>query len=162
MLCVLIRIAFWSGGMITPQWLKLPIYLKQISKVPKRFELLKVHCISAYHFLRCLQNMLAANSRINLHNCTVYSVHLLFARVSSSVRGGWKLWWPPRWLSWMCILPVIRRSWVRPQPGWQHSFMEIDQEIFSTVTLALPLIQVGQLSVSGERIWTMLVNCLEG
>ena len=36
-----------------------------------------------------------------------------------------------------------------PCRGRQHSFMEIDHEIFSTVILFLPLIQVGQLSVSG-------------
>ena len=32
---------------------------------------------------------------------------------------------------------------------------------FSTVILSLPLIQEGQLSVSGERICTILVNRLE-
>ena len=31
----------------------------------------------------------------------------------------------------------------------QHSFLEIDHEIFSTVILSLQLIQDGQLSVSG-------------
>ena len=45
--------------------------------------------------------------------------------------------------------------------GWQHSFMEIDREVFSTVILSLPLIQEGQLSVSGERMCTILVNHLE-
>ena len=45
--------------------------------------------------------------------------------------------------------------------GWQHSFVEIDHEIFSTVILSLPLIQEGQLSVSGERTCTILVNRLE-
>ena len=40
-------------------------------------------------------------------------------------------------------------------------FMEIDHEIFSTVILSLPLIQEGQLSVSGERMCTILVNRLE-
>ena len=45
--------------------------------------------------------------------------------------------------------------------GWQHSFMKIDHEIFSTVILSLPLIQEGQLSVSGERMCTILVNRLE-
>ena len=40
-----------------------------------------------------------------------------------------------------------------PRRGWQHSFVEIDHEIFSTVILSLPLIQEGQLSVSGERMW---------
>ena len=33
-------------------------------------------------------------------------------------------------------------------------FVEIDHEIFSTVILSLPLIQDGQLSVSGERMCT--------
>ena len=48
-----------------------------------------------------------------------------------------------------------------PCQGRQHSFMEIDHEIFSTVILFLPLIQEGQLSVSGERMCTILVNRLE-
>ena len=48
-----------------------------------------------------------------------------------------------------------------PRRGRQHSFMEIDHEIFSMVILSLPLIQEGQLSVSGERICTKLVIRLE-
>ena len=48
-----------------------------------------------------------------------------------------------------------------PRRGRQHSFMEIDHEIFSTVILSLPLIQDGQLSLSGERMYTILVNRLE-
>ena len=48
-----------------------------------------------------------------------------------------------------------------PSRGRQHSFVEIDHEIFSTVILSLPLIQEGQLSVSGERKCTILVNRLE-
>ena len=48
-----------------------------------------------------------------------------------------------------------------PRRGRQHSFVEIDHEIFSTVILSLPLIQEGQLSVSGERVCTILVNRLE-
>ena len=48
-----------------------------------------------------------------------------------------------------------------PHRGRQHSFVEIDHEIFSTVILSLPLIQEGQLSVSGERMSTILVNLLE-
>ena len=47
-----------------------------------------------------------------------------------------------------------------PRRGRQHSFVEIDHEIFSTVILSLPLIQEGQLSVSGERMCTILVNHL--
>ena len=48
-----------------------------------------------------------------------------------------------------------------PSRGRQHSFVDIDHEIFSTVILSLPLIQEGQLSVSGERMCTILVNRLE-
>ena len=45
--------------------------------------------------------------------------------------------------------------------GQQHSFVEIDHEIFYLVILFLLLIQEGQLSVSGERMCTILVNHLE-
>ena len=48
-----------------------------------------------------------------------------------------------------------------PRPGLQHSFVEIDHETFATVILSLPLIQEGQLSVSSERMCTVLVNRLE-
>ena len=48
-----------------------------------------------------------------------------------------------------------------PHRGRLHSFVEIDHEIFSTVILSLPLIQEGQLSVSVERMCTILVNRLE-
>ena len=48
-----------------------------------------------------------------------------------------------------------------PRRDRQHSFMEIDHEKFSTVILSLPLIQEGQLSVSGERMCTIPVNRLE-
>ena len=48
-----------------------------------------------------------------------------------------------------------------PRRGRQHSFVEIDHEIFSTVILSLSLIQEGQLSVFGERMSTILVNRLE-
>ena len=48
-----------------------------------------------------------------------------------------------------------------PRRNRQHPFMEIDHEKFSTVILSLPLIQDGQLSVSGERMCTILVNRLE-
>ena len=38
-----------------------------------------------------------------------------------------------------------------PRRGRQHSFVDIGHEIFSTVSLSLPLIQEEQLSVSGEK-----------
>ena len=59
--------------------------------------------------------------------------------------------------------PSDRRSGGRGfyhRRGRQHVFVEIDHEIFSTVILSLPLIQEGQLSVSGERMYTILVNHL--
>ena len=39
-------------------------------------------------------------------------------------------------------------------PDCQHTFVEIHQEIFSMVIFSLPLIQEGQLSVSGKRVCT--------
>ena len=48
-----------------------------------------------------------------------------------------------------------------PRRGRQHSSVEIDREIFSKVILSLLLIQEGHLSVSGERMCTILVNRLE-
>ena len=52
-------------------------------------------------------------------------------------------------------------DWFNPHRGRQHSFVEIDHEIFSIVILSLPLIQEGQLSVSGERMCTILVDRLD-
>ena len=49
----------------------------------------------------------------------------------------------------------------KPHRGRQHSFMEIDREIFSAVFLSFLLIQEGQLSVSGQRMCIILVNRLE-
>ena len=48
-----------------------------------------------------------------------------------------------------------------PRQSRQHSFLETDHEIFSMVIPSLPLIQEGQLSVSGKRMCTILVNRLE-
>ena len=66
-----------------------------------------------------------------------------------------------------CVPALVAQLDVRPtgdqdpRRGRQNSFVEIDHEIFSTVILSLPLIQEGQLSVSGERMCTILVNHLE-
>ena len=54
---------------------------------------------------------------------------------------------------------MIRILRVRPPPGRQHSSVEIDHEIFSSHS-HLPLIQEGQLSVSGGRMCIILVNRL--
>ena len=50
---------------------------------------------------------------------------------------------------------------IDPRLGRQHSLVEIDHGIFSMVILSLPLIQEGQLSVSGKGMCTILVNRLE-
>ena len=60
-----------------------------------------------------------------------------------------------------CSLDVVLVAQLDAPSDWrpgQHSFVEIDHEMFSTVILSLPLIQEGQLSVSGERMYTILVN----
>ena len=45
-----------------------------------------------------------------------------------------------------------RDSWFEPRPG--HIFVEIYHEIISMVILPLPLIQEGQVSLSGKSICT--------
>ena len=59
------------------------------------------------------------------------------------------------------LLPKNENFQIKIHRGRQHSFVEIDHEIFSKVILSLPLIKEGQLSVSGERMCTILVNRLE-
>ena len=51
----------------------------------------------------------------------------------------------------------------RFDPCWLGNILlwRFDHEIFSMVILSLPLIQEGQLSVSDERMCTILVNHLE-
>ena len=51
----------------------------------------------------------------------------------------------------MCVRLVIRRLRVGFQSVQQHSFVEIDHEIFSMVILSLLVIQEGELSVSGKE-----------
>ena len=68
-----------------------------------------------------------------------------------------------------CTLRFIQSWWLsrmrvrlaRSPRARHHSFVEIDHVIFSMVILSLPLIQEGQLSASGERMCTILVNRLE-
>ena len=57
--------------------------------------------------------------------------------------------------------PDQTAPWGTILPVQQHSFTEIDHEIFSAVILSILLIQEGQLSVSGKRMCTILVNRLE-
>ena len=94
-----------------------------------------------------------------------FSLRLLMVKISTEKDtcffffSSQRCW--PRWLSWMCVRQETRRLRVRPRQGRQHSFVEIGHEIFSTVILSLPLIQEGLLSVSVERMRTILVNHLE-
>ena len=62
----------------------------------------------------------------------------------------------------MLIQLDIRRSRVRSPRVRQHSFMKIDYELFSMVILSVPLIQEGQLSVSGKRMCTSTGSPLRG
>ena len=67
----------------------------------------------------------------------------------------------PRWLSWM-RRPTGDQEVAGSTPAEVGNILSwSDHEIFSTVILSLPLIQEGQLSVSGERMCTLLVNRLE-
>ena len=59
------------------------------------------------------------------------------------------------------IYDVIVIGWTDSDFKISRALVEIDHEIFSMVILSFPLIQEGQLSVSGERMCTILVNRLE-
>ena len=62
----------------------------------------------------------------------------------------------------MRIRVVIRGLRVRFPLGQQHSYVENDDGIFSTIIPFLPLIREGELTVSDDRMCTILVKCLEG
>ena len=67
----------------------------------------------------------------------------------------------PQWLSWMCH-PTGDQEVAGSTPAEVGNILSwSDHEIFFMVILSLPLIQEGQLSVSGERMCTILVNRLE-
>ena len=69
--------------------------------------------------------------------------------------------WNPMSLSLIIGPGMVAWSGARLPSMWpvagsnrQHSFVEIGQEMISTAILSLPLIQEGQLSVTGERMCT--------
>ena len=72
-----------------------------------------------------------------------------------SMNGG-----RPRWLIWM-RRPTGDQEVAGSTPPRSATFFRGNHEIFSTVILSLPLIQEGQLSVSDERMCTIVVNRLE-
>ena len=72
-----------------------------------------------------------------------------------STHNGW-----PQWLSWM-HRPSGDQEVVGSTPAEVGSILSW-RLIMKYIILSLPLIQEGQLSVSGERMCTILVNRLEG
>ena len=91
-------------------------------------------------------------------------MHSLSSYGSNTVEREVKVFKLPNQLVAQLDVPSDRRPGgcgFNPRRGWQHSFMETGHEIFSMVILTLPLVQEGQLSVSGERLCTILVNCSE-
>ena len=63
----------------------------------------------------------------------------------------------PRWYvpSWLCAEFAMCRVDPAPSGGMQKELLKLDNMV------RLPLIQEGQLSVSGERMCTVPVNRLE-
>ena len=119
----------------------------------------------SYPFTDSLDNMDATNEQRRLisplYGCAGWSVPSLFLFV---------VWY---FLSKACERPAsvaqldAPSDWrpggrgFYPRRGRQHSFVETDHEIFSTIILSLTLIQEWQLSISGERMCTILVSRLE-
>ena len=67
----------------------------------------------------------------------------------------------PRWLSWM-RRPTGDQEVAGSTPAEVGNILSWRLIMkYSTVILSLPLIEEGQLSVSGERMCTVLVNRLE-
>ena len=125
------------------------------------------------HLRKNVQNMYA---NLNLH--WVQLVSHIFLHRSSHLYVEWRksqIWsasckhrpslsvhfGQPWWLSLMRVWLVIRRLLLDPHRVGNILSLRFDHEIFSTVILSLLLIQEGQLSVSGERLCTILVNHLE-
>ena len=97
----------------------------------------------------------------------VTSWHTIWSSSVTWIKTLWYILWPWAWTLYDIILWSQPRWLVRfvsdwwsggcgldPSQVWQHSFVEIDHEIFSTVVLSGPLIQEGQFSVSGEWMCT--------
>ena len=89
-------------------------------------------------------------------------MEVTFSNYSPGVKNGLAPWttWSYSCLFCFCVCGMAELLLEKPNL-YIFSFVEIDHEIFSTVILSLPLIQEGQLSVSGKRMCTILVNCLE-
>ena len=116
--------------------------------IQTELSLCRLH-MSYCRFCRALAQMIGLSNTFNIFICThkyVFIPNCLSASVAQlDAPSDWR--------------PGGRGF--NPRRGRQHSFVENDHEIFSTVVLSLPLIQEGQLSVSGERMRTILVSRLE-
>ena len=56
-------------------------------------------------------------------------------------------------------LTAVRSREFEPRPRGHKTFMEINQEIISTVIISRPLIKEGQLSITGESTCTDQCMC---
>ena len=67
------------------------------------------------------------------------------------------------WVAQLNVCLTVEQAFAGSTPlvSRQHSFVEIDHEIFSTVILSILQIQERQLSVSGKRMCTILINSLK-
>ena len=111
-------------------------------------------------------------SSINVNTVTVKAGHVEF-RINLQTLGTVERFLIMRAIFLILLVPAsvaqldVPSDWrpggrgFNPRRGRQHSFVEIDHEIFSTVILSFPLVQEWQLSVTGERMCTILVNRLE-
>ena len=127
-------------------YIRLPAVVKSLRRCPFLF----------WHDAICLRGH---SSHFALSSYSKYVI-VCMETVSSPPRYYWQMHVSRPWqLWWMLVREVIRRLRVRPPPGQQHSFMEI--EIFSPVILSLLLIQVGQSLGFGKRMCTIVVNSSE-
>ena len=132
----LLTFASLPGAMINPQWLKLPISRTNFHG-PKDVGAIEVWLYFRYFFPFYLwfffSPILPLFFPFLFVLLTLFSISLDACHGDSV--GCTSDWWSGHW--------------VDPHQVRQHSFVETEHEIFSTVILSLPLIQEGQLSVSG-------------
>ena len=110
----------------------------------------------------------SAVKKIISHDCILTDLHILFYQSCHQYFVFWLF------QSTLHVLPASVAHQLDARPTDDQEVVGLtprrdgnilswrfDHEIFSTVILSLPLIQEGQLSVSGKRMCTILVNRLE-
>ena len=87
-----------------------------------------------------------------------YRLCQMFYLLINCYKNGARAWK----LGWIRVFLVFRQLWVRSTGPAKYSFVEIGHEIFHKAIQAIPLIQVRQLSVIGERMFTnrSTFNCI--